>query len=252
VSFGPNLRFIRIQAAGPDFGKTVGLCGSFDRDYSNDLKTYKGIVTCANSSCDEFSKAWRLPLEQSLFQGVFESREEEEEEASSPGRCSCSGLEKPHKVDLRPKPRSKFASYPYDEFQTTEEGEEENGENNNNNKCSSTPCVDPRGADVTKQLLELLQDEDFAEDGTLGRESSVVPQLGPLFQYTYPSPLEESKRKEWNAEEAEIFCLRMIEGVPAAKLCREIAHLDVDAHRMTCQREVMVRITNHESAFPTA
>ena len=169
MNLGPNLRFISIQASTSDLDHTAGLCGSFDREPSNDFATFRGQIVCpANKNvtgpCDDFSKSWRLLSEQSLFVGSFNNdgydlEEDLVPEESGPGHCSCSSLKKATAVEIRPKAKSKFSSYPYEEYQQEEPTEEE--AEANKNKCSSVQCVDPRGTDVTIQLLDLVFDEDY-------------------------------------------------------------------------------------------
>jgi hypothetical protein len=61
---------IIIQASSYDFGKTEGLCGTFDGDDSNDLLQSDGILsTERNDQPNDFSLSWRVKQEQSLYAG---------------------------------------------------------------------------------------------------------------------------------------------------------------------------------------
>lgn len=85
-------------------------------------------------------------------------------------------------------------------------------------------------------------DEDYAPEDAEIRSSNDAAQLSPVFYGGSSSPLtlQTQLKKEWNEDEAEIFCLRMIEGVPTTKLCRDIAHVDVDIHTKACKQDILV------------
>lgn len=246
MSLGPNLRFIKIQASYPDLEHTSGLCGSFDRDKDNDFSTFRGQQACPTSAnvtaCVDFVKSWRLATEQSLFAGSFGHDTHGEEEAlddqEGPGQCSCSSLKKPKDIELRPKTKPKF-SYPYD-FQPDEPQEEESDAN----KCTTSPCVDPRGVDVTHQLLELVLDEDFTgDDQDFVKHAGSMAELPPAFTASASQNQAlklQTRRTEWSEDEAEVFCRGLIEGMPATKLCRDVALIDIEYFIKECKKEVMV------------
>jgi len=248
VFLGPNLRTIMIQASASDLEHTTGLCGSFDRDSSNEFSTYKGQVVCQaytnrTNSCPDFSKSWRLLTEQSLFVGSFTNDGHTEDDETnldsglSPGHCSCSGLKKSADIELRPKAKSAYSS-PYEDYtpQETEQTEEEAEAN----KCTTSPCVDPRGVDITTQLIDLLSEEDFIYEGDEFGTEATTATLQPIFFAQSGLRLNLDTKDGVTEDAAEVFCRGMIEGMPVTKLCRDIAHVDIESHIKYCKDEVMV------------
>lgn len=246
LNLGPNLRYIGIQASHSDLEHSSGLCGSFDRDRTNDFSSYRGQVVCSpnpnvTSVCDDFTKSWRLLTEQSLFVGSFTNDGNDEDESSledaySPGHCSCSGLKSENDVQLRPKTKS-YHSSPYEDYQPESEQNEEDAEAA---KCSSSQCIDPRGEDVTIQFIELLQDEDFAYEGEEFGIKNVEAPLTPMYQGESPLKLNLEANGEITEDAAEVYCRGLIEGMPVTKLCRDVAQVDIETHIMSCRAEVIV------------
>lgn len=195
----------------------------------------------STSVCDDFTKSWRLITEQSLFVGSFTNDGNEEDEshlddASSPGHCSCSGLKNENDVQLRPKSKA-FHSSPYEDYQPETEKSEEDAEAN---KCTSAQCLDPRGEDITTQLLDLLQEEDFTYEGEeFGIKSTEAPLL-PIFDGQSPLKLALEANGDITEDAAEVYCRGLIEGMPVTKLCRDVAQVDIEAHIMSCRNEVVV------------
>jgi len=261
LSLGHNLRFVKILASNQDYLSTSGLCGSLDRDKSNDFSSFVGQVVCpvtsGSNSCEDFAKSWRLLSDQSLFLGSFSTNElyhndgrgvgnSDTNLAEGLGHCSCSSLPKPEAILLRPKSTTSgyatgaYAS-PYDVYTPPEENQDEDAEGA---KCHSSRCVEPGGHDITHQLLDLVTDEDFIFDGDEFSVTSSADILSPVFYTTSKLPVDLlANTTEIDADAAETFCRGIIEGMPATKLCREIAHIDVEGHIKGCKNEILV-ITN--------
>ncbi|ODN06591.1 Kunitz-type protease inhibitor 2 [Orchesella cincta] len=244
LNIGPNLRHISIQASLSDLEHTTGLCGSFDRDLTNDFSSYKGQVVCTpnlnvTSTCDDFTKSWRLLTEQSLFVGSFTNDGNDEDESHlediySPGHCSCSGLKNEEEVVLRPVTKP-FHSSPYEEYRPETEQTEEEAEAA---KCTSSQCIDPRGEDITNQLIELLQDEDFTYEGEeFGIKTNEAP-LQPIFVGQSSLQLALEPNGVITEDAAEVYCRGLIEGMSVTKLCRDIAQVDIESHISSCKNEV--------------
>jgi hypothetical protein len=239
-----------IQASSSDLEHTTGLCGSFDRDASNEFSTYKGQIVCEahknkTNSCADFAKSWRLLTEQSLFVGSFtndghtDDDETHLDNALSPGHCSCSGLKKSASIELRPKAKSAYTS-PYEDY-TPPESEQTEEESNEANKCTTSPCVDPRGVDITTQLIDILSEEDFIYEGEeFGTEASTAT-IQPVFFGQSSLSLTLDTKEGVTEDAAEVFCRGMIEGMAVTKLCRDVANVDVESHIKYCKDEVMVR-----------
>lgn len=195
------------------------------------------------SVCDDFTKSWRLTTEHSLFVGSFTNDGNEEDESQfddtySPGHCSCSGLKNENDVTLRPK-QTKSAAYssPYDDYQPESEQNEEDADAN---KCNSVQCLDSRGEDITTQLMDLLQEEDFTYEGEeFGIKSTEAPLL-PIFYGDSPLKLALEANGEITEDAAEVYCRGVIEGMPVTKLCRDVAQVDIEAHILSCRNEVVV------------
>ncbi|CAG7830632.1 unnamed protein product [Allacma fusca] len=246
VNLGPNLSFINIHASLSDLEHTSGLCGTFDRNRENDFVTFKGQQACPISknisACVDYVKSWRLATEQSLFVGAFSSDghhgdDEAHDEGPGYGQCSCSSLKKPKEIELRPKSKAKF-TYPYEDFQPEEPQEEES----ESSKCHTSPCVDPRGVDITSQFLELVLDEDFsADDEQFGKQVTNAAEIRPVFTNAIQNPAlaQAMPKGEWTNDDADLFCRGIIEGMPATTLCRDIAHINVESFINECKREIM-------------
>ncbi|XP_062583645.1 uncharacterized protein LOC134245369, partial [Saccostrea cucullata] len=61
---------VKIVASTADYNNTEGLCGTFDGDKTNELTTRQGtIYRGASRKPNEFSLSWRVPVDESLYQG---------------------------------------------------------------------------------------------------------------------------------------------------------------------------------------
>lgn len=242
---------ITIQASLSDLEHTSGLCGSFDRDPSNEFSTFKGQVVCTavsnrTNSCPDFAKSWRLLTEQSLFVGSFtnDGHTEEDEthlsEGQTRGHCSCSGSKKSADVELRPKSKPGGYSSPYEEFQTPESEQQTDEQEAEANKCVSSHCVDPRGVEITNQLIDLLSEEDFLYEGDEFGTQASTSQIQPVFYGQSKLRLTMDNNSHITDDSAEVFCRGVIEGMPFTKLCRDLANIDIEYHIKKCQVEVKV------------
>lgn len=242
---------VTIQASLSDLEHSSGLCGSFDRDPSNEFSTFKGQVVCSavsnrTNSCPDFAKSWRLLTEQSLFVGSFTNdghTEEDEthlEDAQGPGHCSCSGSKKSADIDLRPKTKPGGFSSPYEDYQPEPEQTEEETEAS---KCSTNQCVDPRGVEITTQLIDLLSEEDFLYEGDEFGTQATTVQIQPVFfgQSKLSLSLTLDNNSQITDDAAEVYCRGVIEGMPFTKLCRDLANIDIEYHIKKCMVEVKVR-----------
>ena len=62
VALGPYLSYIKVFASPSDLGYTEGLCGTLDRDRSNEFLNLEGEKSCNlnldEDECEDFSKSW--------------------------------------------------------------------------------------------------------------------------------------------------------------------------------------------------
>ncbi|KAK3583346.1 hypothetical protein CHS0354_038959 [Potamilus streckersoni] len=68
---GPYMN-IYVQAPEDDFGKTEGLCGTFDRTTENDLTGKDGHVHPHAAFPDAFTESWRIPPGMSYFDQPYQ------------------------------------------------------------------------------------------------------------------------------------------------------------------------------------
>ena len=60
--FGTNYYAdITVEIPPDDFGKTVGLCGIFDKNKNNDMSSKTGRVwgNCGGQACSQFTESWK-------------------------------------------------------------------------------------------------------------------------------------------------------------------------------------------------
>ncbi|CAI9738780.1 Willebrand factor D and EGF domain-containing [Octopus vulgaris] len=84
-----NFINIQIQASTLDYNNTIGLCGSFDGNATNDLTTSDNRIIKHSLFPNNFSLSWRVNQSDSLYAGICLGNSEEEEQEEEEKICSC-------------------------------------------------------------------------------------------------------------------------------------------------------------------
>ncbi|CAB3381945.1 Hypothetical predicted protein [Cloeon dipterum] len=228
VVIGPYLSFVNVHVFATDMGRTSGLCGSFDRDGSNDLDLPNGQGSACKyqprASCEAFSQHWRVKEFQVLDvteTGQIDRSGKEEDEGLY---CACRS---PYSSKIMP--AASNITLVFLEHESTNVIKKRSDDDVI--ACESSQCFHKNGIEMSEEYLKFTASEFFTVKDVLEKQTDVL--LKP-----YEKIQSDDHGGEWNLHDAKLFCQNYVANSLAAQQCDYVADVKVSDRIVECANDI--------------